>query len=499
MRTSVHQTQRRFSCEVCRKHKSRCQRLYPNDPKCSRCTLLGVECTTGQQKKVGRPRRAATSGKESITSPLATERPQPARLGGTFSSNHVTGSPESAAFLGTSNELGWDCDIFPPAPTLAPEVVAHPDDAFPSVSGFVESLDLLFQAPDGGIRSWDAPNDHVETCSSSTTHPIFGATTSTSDWLNTPPTTTAASSPPDSIYPQTDTPMKSISGLFAVDDIAASEAIAKLSEMNLNLHVRLAAAETNKATLNFNALVLRESPLYIDKQTLAEFTLSVSQEFMLILVRLRASSATRGLLHARQPTRSAYSEVLPLSAAMDGFSYEDPMRQQSGTSKPSASFVHQGSQYTGRSIPSSDHFAASEPLLAPIALTITSVFIQLICLYEVTLKHLAARVERIVIDPIAPIPGLTFGGLPLASPCTQGMFFAQLAVHSLERIERSLGIAMVPEGGEAGLLSADQMHVLWSQLETNVNNTDSPGVARPANVRRSFEKLEKVFKQLSLS
>jgi hypothetical protein len=111
---------------------------------------------------------------------------------------------------------------------------------------------------------------------------------------------------------------------------------------------------------------------------------------------------------------------------------------------------------------------------------------------------MTARVERIAVDPITAIPGMTFGGLPLAEPCTQGMLFCTVAVHLLERIERSLGIAMVPEGGEAGLLSPKQMDALWGELDEGFSTDHGRGAMRPANLREAFEELGQVFKQLSL-
>ncbi|KAK6835483.1 hypothetical protein RU639_002048 [Aspergillus parasiticus] len=60
----IHPSQTRFSCEVCRRQKTKCQRIRRNDPKCARCTILGVECTPGQQGKVGRPKQGTASRKD---------------------------------------------------------------------------------------------------------------------------------------------------------------------------------------------------------------------------------------------------------------------------------------------------------------------------------------------------------------------------------------------------------------------------------------------------
>ncbi|KAJ8099521.1 hypothetical protein POJ06DRAFT_198709 [Lipomyces tetrasporus] len=471
MRATVHPTQRRFACEICRKHKSRCLRLYPNDSKCARCTLLGVECTAGQQKKVGRPRRAAASADE------ATKDSENSHS--TIDDSRAARVEEMVSSQPASKEPSWS-NRFSPAPTLVPILITTRDDGFSAATTWpaigVDSLNPL-QKPGKGSLSWDAPND-LETCSTSTRNSVLGITAPTSHSLNTPLTGMTASSPADSIYyPQADSLMIPGPTQVAVDGIAASEAMAKLSKINLNLHVRVAAAEANRAILDFNGLIFKEGPLYIDNFTLAEFVLGASQEFLLILTRLLANRATRGLLCAQQPTRSTYPDLLPLSSSQS----------------------HQSSLYNS-TVPSSSYpFAASELLLAPLTLTITSIFIQLISLYELTLEHLTARIERIATEPIAPIPGLTFGGLPLAGPCTQGMLFSEVVVHLLERIERCLGIGVVSEGGEAGLLSARQMDVLWSELDERVGIARGRGMMSPAHVRELFEKVGNIFKQLSLS
>jgi len=401
MRTAtVHPTQRRVSCEVCRRHKSRCQRLCPDDPKCARCTLLGVSCTAGQQRKIGRPRRTATSVKVS-------------QIGRIVGHNQ----PE------TSNTI---------------------------------------QEP----LSWDIFDDPDEAFSLSRTDLASGIATS---WLTGPGTT---SSPANNIsYAPANPPTIPASGQLAVDSIPTTDAIANLSKINLDLHIRLAAAEANTAMLNLNSVIYQQGPLYIDNLTLAEFMIRASQEFLLMLARLLGSRPTRCLACASQA--------------------------------PEATFPPQYAQESdcnATSVPlSSCPSAASAPLAAPLALTITSIFTQLISLYELILDHLTARIERIAVDPITPIPGLTFGGLPLAEPCTQGMLFSDAAVQTLQRIELSLGIGAVPEGGNLGLLSPRQVGVLSSELDGTAGVVEhAHGIARPANVRTSFEKVRSIFRRLAM-
>lgn len=499
----VHPSQRRLSCETCRKHKSRCHRLYPNDPKCTRCIILDVQCTTGQQKKVGRPRRVAGSGSEATRDSTAS-RPSINNL----PAAHVEDtSSHPAAFLEATNELSWK-NMSSWAPTPVSILVTTPYDEFsaetwPSVG--MDPLELPLQTAAEGAVSWDAPNYPVESGSSSTTttNSALGMTTPLTHSFHAPLTEVTASSPADSISTEANVLRLPAPTQAAVDGIAASEAIAKLSKINLDLHLRMAAAESNRAVLNFNDIIHRGRCLCIDNFTLAEFLLGTSQRFLLILTRLRANRSTYGLLCATQRTRSTtcYPELFPMSSQMDVFA-QDRLSEPSGFSQPSVS-QHQSnptsSQYNSSSVPASYHVAASELLLAPIALTITSIFIQLIYLHELTLTHMTARIEVIDTDPIPPIPGLTFGGLPIAEPCTQGILFSEVVVHLLERIEQALGIGVVPEGGGAGLLSPRQIDVLWSEFDERVGSIRGRGMMRPANMRASFKNVGKMLKQLSLN
>jgi len=73
----VHPSQRRISCELCRRSKTKCQRLQLDDPKCVRCNLANLECNTGQQKKVGRPKRKASTFASEPEHPPVTKRLNP--------------------------------------------------------------------------------------------------------------------------------------------------------------------------------------------------------------------------------------------------------------------------------------------------------------------------------------------------------------------------------------------------------------------------------------
>jgi hypothetical protein len=258
--------------------------------------------------------------------------------------------------------------------------------------------------------------------------------------------------------------------------IESSDAIAKFSKINLDLHIRVAAIEKNRTILDLNSLIYRESALFIDNYTLAVFILKTSQDFVQILTLLLNSRQCHGPLCTSQKSVTLSLEPVPL-----------PLQSyQHNYSNPTSTF----------SLPYPS--AASQPLLAPLALTITSIFTQLISLYELFLEHLTTRIERLSTDPVAPIPGFTFGGLPLVEPCTQGLLFSNGVVHLLERMERALGISE-PEAGEVGLLSARQVEVLWSELDGGIGITPVDGtVRRPANVKKLLGKMAIIFSRLAL-
>jgi hypothetical protein len=233
-------------------------------------------------------------------------------------------------------------------------------------------------------------------------------------------------------------------------DIANTDAIAKLFQINLDLHIRLAAAEKYRTTLDLNTIVYPQGPLFIEDYTLAEFVLKASEDFSQILTHLCASQPSRP---SHNPTRSSFPSF--------------PAR----------------------------------PLSAPLALTITSILTQLISLYEVILDHLITRIERLPTDPLTPIRTIKFKGLLQPDkPCVQGMIFSNAIVALLEEMENTLGISGMSDHGGICLLSARQADVLWSELEGRVGiiSRDAGGAMRPADVKQLFRKAATVLCEYSL-
>lgn len=476
----VHPSQRRVSCENCRKHKSRCRRLHVDDLRCARCVLLGVECTAGRQNRVGRPRRALTSGdkgsKQLLNKPVSTVNT--AYTTPAVREHYQAKSPgrshEASAFLDGGNQLGWS-SVLSLAVTGEPVLVSPTNNSLDTAPAWpTMGMDFFGQAS----LPWEIANDLDHMFPPLDTDPNYSFTILP---FHAPSTAITTSSSPGRTYPAVEILAPSGQGRIAGDVPMASDAQVKLSKLNLDLHIRMAAVEMNKSILDLDSFIYQNGVLHINDTTLVEFMLKTSQEFLQILTQLVSSQSTPSHLRALRTTDNTFPKLLPQSLS----SYHDN-HYLSPSPSPSPSS-------------SSGSSEISEPLLlAPIALTITSIFIQLISLYELTLEHMTTRIERIAMNPIRPIPRLSSGGLPVVEPCIQGMVFSEVVVYLLEKIERLLGIGPVLGSGDVGLLSARQRDVLWSELSGSLSVLPSHGVMRPANVRNTFKKVAVILKQISI-
>ncbi|KAF4995569.1 hypothetical protein FDECE_12768 [Fusarium decemcellulare] len=460
MGVSLHPSQRRVSCEACRKQKSRCQRLNQNDPKCARCMMLDLECIGGQQRNVGRPRRAATAA---ASSDSTLNRPPL----NTYSQPIPLGASQEAAFLPDRTfQIDWTSLM---SPAIA-QVQVFDKDADDSFSGAGATRSCMGMDAVGPISPpWDIGFGLAE-AESMFAHNLESSIPTPSPFL--------LESPPSSVSADHSSCLTTINTtdmprLETVDSIDASAAIFELSQMNLDLHKRVAAAEKSGTALEFNNVIHRQGALYIDNFTLAEFMLSTSQNLLLLLTRLLRTQQCRGLLMAPPATDAALSRLL------------SPPSQSQPLNLLSPSLT-------------SCYFESSRPLSASLTLTITSVFTQLVSLYELILEFMTARVEHIATDPIAPIPGVTIDGVILENSYTQGALFAEAVVHMLERIECVLGIMSERGNSQEHLFSARQIKVLWSELDGRCTIIPGHANMKPATLREFFGKLASIFRHISL-
>ncbi|KAF5968852.1 hypothetical protein FCOIX_11195 [Fusarium coicis] len=437
-----HPSQRRFSCDVCRKSKSRCQRIRPTDEKCVRCSMLGVKCEIGQQRVPGRPRRKQ-AGKGSP--PTAQQLP----VGKSVSPNAVA---QNAAFVDDWSPFDWTGMLSPRSSPPQVSTTAIQDGLATSWGmGFTDIFDQ-------STTSWHTGGDLEYTNT-----PLY---TDLDTITNVYPIGTS----PNSITYETFFPLTNCLTTHHPRKTDPGEFMPDLSTMNLGLHVRLEAMKKTKTSLNFDLMIYQHGPLFIDNITLAEYIITVAQELLFILRKLYNIRYCPELLRDLQPMEL----VCPCHLSSD-------LRQHSKDL-----FDVALSQPT----------VTSEPLPALIALMITSVFIQLITIYELILDNIATRVERIAIDPIEPVPGLVVCGRPLERPCTQRMIFCEVSVSLIENIERVLGVGRGVEGKEVGLLSPRQVDVLGNELDERRRVIPDHAMMMPAMLRKLLGKVADILRSI---
>lgn len=458
--TTVHPSQRRVSCQACRKNKSRCQKFDRNDPKCVRCTLNGAECITGLQRHIGRPRQttASTTPPSSTVKKLATD---------TCSQTKPTGAYQEDAFQSKGAcQANW---TIVQVPDTAADDAFGPGFAAATWEAGLGSLDVYLPPLNAGFDF--AYSQFTSVRDSGFGIPTPPPYTSTFCPIPSPASTTSSN---HSIC-LTTINAREIPGPENVDSIDTSTALMELSKINFDLHIRLTAAEANNANLDFNHVIYRQGALYIDHFTLAEFMLKTSQDFLLILTRL-LNTQKSNYLSCASPTADKPSPELPSMPSQ---------AQQMSQVGPSCSLP-------------SYHIDNAGTLPAPVALITTSIFLQLVSLFELIVEYITARVERISIDPIAPIPDLMFGGVPLESSCTQGLLFSEAIIYLLERLESALGIKSGTTSSQVGVLSARQIKVLWSELDGRRSIIPGHAIMRPSTLRRLFGRLAAIFRRLSV-
>lgn len=400
--------------------------------------MLGVKCEIGQQKVPGRPRRKqAGKGSPPTVQQLPVGKPD--------SPNAVA---QNAAFVDDWSPFDWTGMLSPkPSP---PQVSATSIQDGITASWGMGFTDIFDQS----TTSWGTGGSLEYTYTDlDTTTNIYPIGTS-----------------PNSITYETFFPLTNCLTTHHPRKTDPGQFMSDLSTINLGLHVRLEAMKKTKTSLNFDLMIYQHGPLFIDNITLAEYIITVAQEFLFILTKLYNTRHCPELLRESRPMEL----ICPCHLSSD-------LRQCSknlfDVALPQPTIT-------------------SEPLPTPIALMITSIFIQLITIYELILDSIATRVERIAVDPIEPVQGLIVCGRPLERPCTQGMIFCEVSVSLIENIERVLGVGRGPEGKEVGLLSTRQVDVLGNELDERRGVIPDHAMMTPAMLRKLLGKVADIFRSI---
>ncbi|KAM0330810.1 hypothetical protein ACHAQA_003765 [Verticillium albo-atrum] len=223
------------------------------------------------------------------------------------------------------------------------------------------------------------------------------------------------------------------------------DALVKLSQINIDLHSQAALVDARPADSDFCVLLENSGGQTTGGMTSVEFALVAAQNFLRVLTRLRTERPSSGAQRAAQtepPAHSATLQTLSAEESSSGASFcPAPLDALAPTRPPEP-------------VPK---MSVSQPL----ALAITSVYIQIAAFFELILRHLSLRLQTLRDDPLEAVGGLSFGALALTDVYMQGIVFTQIVGQLLQRIDWTLGV----EGhGADGLLSRGQRDMLWEQM-----------------------------------
>jgi hypothetical protein len=486
----VHPSQRRVSCELCRKNKTKCQRAQPGDTKCLRCTLNGLVCDFGQQRKVGRPKRKEDATSSSVhTSRVTKRRKQSHHLNATQTTvKQLAGHNDAFPRISTGNlEVDESSTRVPTAERLPSHPHAgvrspvSPATQRTSASGWLEFPTFMTDrwcrenisgAARGGIitdvefgsplygsaagpfmspsqafpskNAYDLTPPMLDTASQA----LFSGSLA---WINprlhiAPPLPytyglTRKKYPlpfgigrPRAYYVHENKffsdPCDVMTSNVSTDGKRLTVTLARIAQ---GLRLRSAMVQANRSLLSLNCFIHREGPFFIESYSLCEYVMSSAQELLHIAA---------GLLH------------WPQSA-----------------------------------------LKSDERTTAYLIPVIIDIYGSILAFFQLLLEHLTDRAERKGDDSVIPIPGLTFNGTILTGPCTQGVLFSSSSFYLLERLETVLGIGSM--SGCTGLLSTEQVDVVFDKIDRGEDLARGKGIMRPADVKRLYARVAAVLEKLS--
>jgi hypothetical protein len=486
----VHPSQRRVSCELCRKNKTKCQRSQPDDTKCLRCALNDLVCDFGQQRKVGRPKRKEYVSSSAVDKFRVTKGSKHlnfsdlASLAATVSKDRSGTStrthPASSNVYGSFTQVHAEVNSVSHSPAgvrslVSPAIQRTPDSGWVEFPTFMTDrwyhekisgagrggivTDAEFGSPPNGIPArpsvptttafpsrdaYDITPAMLDTFSQA----LFGSSLA---WVNPGPPIAA---PPPPFYDLTrkkpplpfgigrpptyyvhenkfsSDPSDSVMSSGSLDGRAA---VLRLTRILQGLRLRTAMVQANRSLLSLKVMIHREGPFFIESYSLCEYVTNATQDLVQIVA---------ALLDLRQ-----------------------------SASKP------------------------DEQLSAHVVSTITDIYCLILSFFQLFLEHLTDRAEQNGSNPVIPITGLTFNGMVLTGPCTQGTLFTSSTFYLLGRLDTVLGLD--PVSGGTGLLSTNQIDVLYDKLDRSEDLAQRKGIMRPADVRKLFARVAAVLEKLA--
>jgi len=483
----IHPSQRRISCEACRKSKTKCQRVQPYDLKCVRCALADIECDTGQQRKVGRPKRKTLDSSPASDHGLASRRqkastdlkshetlaneavpvqhvqklsgiletPAQARVGDDEVSDHP---PDSGARVPT---------LMPTRMPMMPDLVsgewpATMNDIWYGNLPFhsAGSHDLQEMTP-GSDRGADAtcstagfnrnrrPENHPTLILSDFMDQVLSH--NSCPWMTSDPWVSPDQTSKYPLISKRSHPLpfgigrpptyyiheNQFSSIPAdiPSKIESSDPLINLLSIVQGLQLRSNTVRLHRSQLDLSHLIQRHGLLFIGTYSLVEYVMISTEE----LVHIAAN-----LLNTSESTHNSGAQ-LPL------------------------------------------HLIS----------LIIDVYCRILSFLELLLQHLTIAAERIATIPVKPIPGLSFNDVVLVGAGTQGTLICSSIFYLLGRVESVLGLDAASTGN--GILSASQIVMLFKRLDNSDGLVQTQGIMRPADVKNLFMRVVIILEQLASS
>lgn len=485
----LHPSQRRFSCELCRKSKARCQRIHPDDPSCVRCTLANALCHPGEQRKVGRPKRKAPGSPSAVASlPVTNRRKQstnPSSRSQTNKQSRDHGEPSMPSLQGCFDEHGMSAQVHKEQETAAYRNATAQSIAsatIPMTSGHV-----LLGRPSmladhwcrslvpGNARGYILPDPGLD----SVHNAVAGYPTM----------------PPLQEAPQTATPAHTPALPQVIDQI---HFYSSLSPIDPNLWISPLPAPgysltKKKCTLPFGigraaAYYVHENGFSSDPRDAVLSDLgSDGSGAMVILFRIIDGLRLRSTVVQAALPRMSLSLLIHRRGPLFVGNYslaEYVMSAAQDLAHVATSLLNQ----------SGSVYRPDEKLSALLVPTIMDVYCRILSFIQFLLEYLTDRAERYASDPVIPIHGLTFNGIVLTGPCTQGTLFCSSVYYLLLRLENVFGLDSVSGNG---LLSTNQIDVLCSILDESDDLVQSKGIMRPTDLRKLYARVATVLERLA--
>jgi hypothetical protein len=478
----IHPSQRRISCESCRRSKTKCQRLQVDDPKCVRCTLANVACDNGQQRKVGRPKREALAFTSAPEQSPVTKRQKTSDSSGShtiltnedLSIQHV---PEVLEVYGTPAQTYLEAngviDSFGTQQAVPEPIPIIPDlgpGEWPTAMIDIWNDNMWSRASssrvlagkisasyhDGNIAYSTAASKSSPSCRS-TNHTTFVLPHFMDQALSHKPLSWFSPDlwfAPDltSKYPLV---KKRINPLpFGIgrppayyvhenqftsnpSDLSSSagfdDPMLRLVSIIHGLQIRSKIVQSNKSRMDLSLLIQRQGPLFIGTYSLVEYVMVSTAQ----LVHIVAS-----LLNTSESTHRPSGQV-PISLIS----------------------------------------------------TIMDVYCRLLSFFELFLEHLTDRAERVATSSVKPIPGLSFNGVVLTGAGTQGTLICSSIFYLLGRVEHVLGLD--PTSTDNRLLLTSQIVRLYRKLDQSDGLVQKQGIMRPEDVKSLYMRVATILEQLA--